>query len=404
MAIAIAAAAIILLAVRPRPVPGWVWPVAGALLVVLLGYEPPLGAADALVRQWNVLLFIFGLMGVSAAAQESGAFRWIADFVVDRACGSRRRLFVLLFLACAAVTLLLSNDATAIALTPIVYEAVSTRAPGEIRPFLLACVFTANTASFGLPFSNPANVLILPHPQLVAYVWHLGPPELAAIAINLAIFLSFFRNRLDGEFPRHRANAPSPAALRTLIALCVLGIAYFLALVLRWPLGPVALAGAMLSLAVAGTAPRRAAEHISWRTLVLLCGLFVLFDAVTRAGFVTWMLAGLHAALGYGSLVVTAAAAGGAALLSNAFNNLPVAVAASYVARATSEHVAYPLIVGVDVGPNLLTTGSVATILWIAIVRSYGIRISVGEFARLGALVVPASLAVSIAWLRLLSP
>jgi arsenical pump membrane protein len=403
LAISIAFAAIVLLAVRPRPVPAWVWPVSGALLVVLLGAEPLRAAAEAVLRQWNVLLFILGLMGVSAAAQESGAFLWIADFVVDRARGSRRRLFVLLFLACAAVTIVLSNDATAIALTPIVYAAVSTRAAGEIKPFLLACVFVANTASFGLPFSNPANVLILPHAQLLTYLRYLGPPEVAAIAINLAVFLFFFGDSLKGPFPLARVSSPAPAALRTLVVLAALGVAYLVALMLEWPLGPVALAGAVFALAAAGAAPTSAMERISWRTLGLLAGLFVLFDAVMRAGFVAAMLTGLRATFGYGSLAINAIAAVGAALLSNLFNNLPVAVAASYVGRATPEHLAYPLIAGVDVGPNLLTTGSIATILWLAIVRGYGVRISLLEFARLGALVVPPTLAVTIAWLWLLS-
>lgn len=390
----------ILLAARPWRVPQWVWPVSGALLVVLLGCEPIQAATDAVGRQWNVLLFILGLMGISAAAEESGAFQWVADLVLHQAHGSRKRLFVSLFLACAFVTILLSNDATAIALTPIVYRAVYQRAAGEVKPFLFGCVFAANTASFGLPFSNPANVLILPHAQLFSYIWHLGPPQIAAIAINLAIFLFFFREQLRGQFPPVDSTAPPGRTTRTLCALSSVGAAYLIALLLRWPLGPVAFLGAVLTLSIAGCSPLAAARRISWKTLVLLAGLFVLLDAVARGGLVQWTLTELDRALRYGTLAVTAISAFGAVALSNAFNNLPVAIAASYiVAHVTSQQLAYPLIVGVDVGPNLTTTGSLATILWLTTLRSYGVRVSFVEYARLGIFVVPATIAVAVGWL-----
>ena len=403
MVVAIAVVAMVLLAVRPWRIPQWVWPVSGAVLVVLLGYEPIHAAAGAVARQWNVLLFILGLMGISAAAEESGAFAWIADLVLHHARGSRNRLFVLLFLACALVTVLLSNDATAIALTPIVYRAVSQRAAGDVKPFLFGCVFAANTASFGLPFSNPTNVLILPHARLLPYVWHLGVPQVAAVAINLAIFLFFFRRELRGRFPLVDSTAPVRRTMLTLYAFAGVGAAYVMALLLRWPLGPVAFLGALITLPLAGCAPLAAARRISWKTLVLLAGLFVLLDALTRAGLVQWTLTELDRALRYGTLAATGIAALGAVVLSNAFNNLPVAVAASnIVAHASSEQIAYPLIVGVDVGPNLTITGSLAGILWLTIVRSYGVRVSALEYMRLGAFVVPATVAVGVLWFWLL--
>jgi arsenical pump membrane protein len=294
---------------------------------------------------------------------------------------------------------LLSNDATAIALTPIVYRAVR-RLPGDVKPFLLGCVFAANTASFGLPFSNPANVLILPHPQLASYVWHLGPAQIAAIAVTLVIFTFFFSRELRGHVEAPPASAPSRRTIRTLAALAAIVVAYVVALALHWPLGPVAVGGALLTVAVAATPPIGVMKRISWKTLALLAALFVLLDAVVRGGFVAWTLSELDRALRYGSLATIAASAAGAALFSNCFNNLPIAVAAAYIVEhANAPHIAYPLIVGVDVGPNLITSGSLATILWMTIVRSYGVHIRLVEYLRVGALVLPAVLAVSAIWL-----
>ncbi len=395
----IAAVAIALLAVRPRTVPSWVWPVGGAVLTVAMGYEPPGAAWRSIIAQWNVLFFIAGLLGISAAGRAAGAFQWITEFLLERARGSWRRLFIGLFFAEAAVTLLLSNDATVAVLTPIVYAAVARRG-GDPKPFLFACIFVANVASFGLPFSNPANVLILPHARLLPYLWHLGPAQALAIATTLGLLLFVFRTEIRGRYPASARSAPTAAVRRTLVAMATVAAGYVVALHAGWPLGPVACAGAVLVSFAGRIGPTSAARRAGWEILPLLAALFVLLDAVARGGFIAWFVVHLNAALHGGDVAAIAAAAVGAALLSNAFNNLPVAVASSFVVSNTAfAQIAYPLIVGVDLGPNLVTTGSLATILWLSIARNYGVRITFAEYAKLGALILPATLLPALLWL-----
>lgn len=356
-------------------------------------------ALHAILRQWNVILFIAGLMGIAAAADVSGAFTWITSLVMAAGGGDRRRLFLLLYLAGAAITVAFSNDATAIVLTPIVYRAVASDPSLDSRPFLYACAFVANTASFGLPFSNPTNLIILPHPQLVAYLAHLGLPQLAAIALNLAAFLFFFRGVLRGSYAPRPVLRTNRRAIFMLAILGAIAGAYVIAVIAHWALGVVAATGAIVATAVAGN-PRRIAARIPWATLGLLAGLFVLFDVLERSGIVTLALRAIDGVAAYGPFAVDAVAAFGSALLCNAVNNLPVAVASSYiVAHAHLADLDYALIAGVALGPNLLIVGSLSTILWFGVLRSYGVRVSAAEYFRLGALVVPASLAICVAWL-----
>ncbi len=397
----IAAAAVAGIALRPRAIPAWAAPVAGAVIIVALGFVPIPDAAAAIVAQWNVLLFIAGLIGLSLAAEASGAVDWFAGLLAASARGSIRRLFVVLFLGGAVLTCVLSNDATAIAFTPIVYRTVASVGL-DVRPFLFGCTFVADTASFGLPFSNPANVLVLPRPDFAAYVWHLGPPQLAAIAMNLAIFLAVFRRSLRGRFEGEAPRMPAPAAIRVAVVLGCLVTAYAVALARGWPLGPVAAIAAAAALAVSGIRPRAQRAPVAWETFALLAGLFVIFAALARAGIADWSTRELTAAAGYGRLAAVAAAAGGAALLSNALNNLPVAVAASLTAANPDAHsFAYPLIAGIDLGPNLTLAGSLATILWASALRQRGVRVSALDYARLGALTVPPMLAATVLWLWL---
>jgi arsenical pump membrane protein len=397
----VAAMAILGIAVRPRGIPAWAPALAGAIAVVALGYESIGAAAGAIAKQWNVLLFILGLMGLSTAAEETGAFEWVTRVLTARARGSRRRLFVLLFLGGAVLTVALSNDATAIVFTPIVYRTVAKRVD-DVLPFLYGCIFVADTASFGLPFSNPANVLVVPRPHVLEYLWHLGPPEVLAIAINLVLFLVLFRHRLRGRYAVEEVPEPQPAALRSLAAMGCVALAYVAALCLDWPLGPVAAIGAAAVIIVARIKPVDVARRLDWGTLALLGGLFAIFEAIARGGFVDWASRELAGASHHGQLPAIAAAAVGATLLSNVLNNLPVAVASSYVvAHGGTQTIAYPLIVGIDLGPNLTLVGSMATILWLAVLRNRGVRVSAREYFRLGAVVVPPMVLVNVLWLWL---
>jgi arsenical pump membrane protein len=365
--------------------------------MMVAGFEPPRAAVAAIGGQWNVLLFIGGLMLLGAVASEAGVFKSVAAKLLTLGRGNKRRLFVWLFVGGAAMTALLSNDATAVILTPIIYDAVSELGL-DAMPYVFAGLFVADTASFGLPFSNPANVVILPHPSLWSYLLHLGVPELAAIAINLGMFLWMFRRQLKGAYAMPAVSVTHPAALRVGIGLMCVTLAYTVALIAHFPLGPVAAIAAVLLLAIAAVSPIRVARRMGVTTLLMLCGLFVLLDAVVRSNVAN---GAIHALDRYPfGLAVAASSAAAAALLSNLFNNLPVAIAGSYaVTHDPTGHVAYPLIAGVDLGPNITFAGSIATLLCLDVLRRHGVRVSLRQYVKLGLAVVPACLAVTVLWL-----
>jgi len=401
IAVLIAIIAISLIGIRPKNVPAWVWAGAGVIALLGLGLESLRLAFEAVLTQWNVLLFILGLMGISAAAEYSGLFEWIASALLERASGSRKLLFVNLFIAGSVMTIFFSNDATAIVFTPIIFRTVAKRGIDAL-PYLYACTFVADTASFGLPFSNPTNLLVLPRPNFIPFLLHLGPPMLISLVINLAVFLLMFRTRLRGHYVVEPARAIERRQRYTLAAMVAVAAAYVVALALRWPLGPVAVIGALFVLVAGKVYPREASQRIGWSTFPLLAGLFVLLDAVSRSGFTTWAISGLHRMAHEGPLATILAAAFWSALAANLFNNLPIAVISGTVVSHGSESwLAYPLIAGVDLGPNLTTTGSLATILWLSILRSRGLTINPLEYLRLGLTVVPAMLIVTSLWLWL---
>jgi arsenical pump membrane protein len=87
-------------------------------------------------------------------------------------------------------------------------------------------------------------------------------------------------------------------------------------------------------------------------------------------------------------------------------NNLPLGLIAGSVASGAqlSPHVTGALLIGVDLGPNLSVTGSLATILWLVALRREGQTVSAWKFLGLGCLVMPPALIVSLVtfiWLAL---
>jgi arsenical pump membrane protein len=113
---------------RPFRLSEAVWAVAGAVALVLLGFLPWGDALNGIRRGIDVYLFLTGMMLIAELARQEGLFDYLAALAVEHARGSPQRLFLLIYLVGTAVTVLLSNDATAIALTPAVYAA--TRAAG----------------------------------------------------------------------------------------------------------------------------------------------------------------------------------------------------------------------------------------------------------------------------------
>ena len=178
---------------------------AGAGLLLILGLINPLDALTVLLNDWNIFLFFLGMMALSALAEAAGLFDWLAAQATRLAGGSSRRLLLNTFLLGSVISMVLSNDATALILTPIVYTLV-TRLRLPVLPFLFACTFIADTASFLLPVSNPINIIVLTtfHLDLWTFLRLLFLPGLLVICINIVVFFFLYRQQLKGSFDAKR--------------------------------------------------------------------------------------------------------------------------------------------------------------------------------------------------------
>src|SRR5581483_11718105 len=174
---------------RPFKLPEAVWAVAGALALVCLGLLPPSAALEGVHKGLDVYLFLIGMMLLAEIARETGLFDWLAAEAAAHARGSANRLFGLVYLVGILVTVFLSNDATAVVLTPAVAAVIRAAKLSHPLPYLLICAFIANAASFVLPISNPANLVIYADhmPPLAQWLPRFALPSLVAIVATYAM-------------------------------------------------------------------------------------------------------------------------------------------------------------------------------------------------------------------------
>jgi arsenical pump membrane protein len=396
---------------RPWGWPEAVWACLGAFLLAVTGLIPWFQAGAAVAKGTDVYLFLTGMMLLAELARREGVFDWLASLAVAAAKGSRGRLFGLIYLVGIGVTVFLSNDATAVVLTPAVFAAVQ-KARTKALPYLFICAFIANAASFVLPISNPANLVVYGKhlPPLLPWLGTFGAPSACSIIATYFALRWVVRKDLEGAVEGggetvKLSNEGRAAAWGIVGTGVVLIGASGFGLDLGLPTCITAIAAVMATTRGRGGELREIAKSVSWSVLPLVGGLFVLVEALNQAGAMQDVGRALTWCTGLPKLAGGLAAAFGIAGLSNSMNNLPSGLLAGGAIQAVKvpAHIRDAVLVGVDLGPNLSVTGSLATVLWLMALRREGEQISGWQFLRTGSIVMPPALLLSTLAVSLLS-
>jgi arsenical pump membrane protein len=395
---------------------------AGAALLLILGLINPGNAISTLLNDWNTFFFFLGMMSLSALAEVAGLFDWLAVQAARLAGNSARRLFLNTFVLGCLISMILSNDATALILTPITYSLV-TRLRLPVLPFLFACTFIADTSSFLLPVSNPINIILLSKfpLDLWTFLRLLCLPCLLVISMNIALFFLLYRRQLRGHFDIKRLPALEETIKHksyfryTCTVLVLVAVAYITASAVQFPLSLVALAGALAlfigALIWKQTTLPDVGKQISWSIFGFIGGMFIVVQAVESTGLTMQfgqLLLHLSGGNSFGAVMVGTF---GSALGTNLINNVPMAVVLTSALQTTQHS---PIIVqhafiaatifGCDLGPNLTTVGSLATVLWLLILRQRNLDVSGLDYLKVGVIVTPFMLFIGALaiWLLLL--
>jgi arsenical pump membrane protein len=391
--------------IRPREWPEAVVAVPAAVILIAAGAVGGSSAITEARQLGPVIGFLAAILVLAHLCDDDGLFQacgaWMARAGTShpKATGARR-LLAQVFVIASVTTAVLSLDATVVLLTPVVF-ATASRLDVRAKPQVYACTHLANSASLLLPVSNLTNLLAfaasgLAFPRFAAL---MALPWLAVIGTEYAVFTRFFAADLSvrpGPDHQDRAGAtPWPVFTLVVVALTLAGFAGASAAGVNpaWA----ACAGAAV-LAVRALARRRVAPVALLRAadlpfLLFVLGLGIVVKAVVVNGLGTALAPLLPGGTSLPALLATAALA---AALANVCNNLPAVLVLLPLAAPSGAGAVLAVLLGVNIGPNLSYTGSLATLLWRRILRRHGSAPDLGEFTRLGLLTVPAGLLVAV--------
>ena len=377
---------------------------AGAVVALLAG---AIGPGDIpLVWQivWNATGAFVAIIVISLLLDRAGTFEWAALHVAHWGKGSGRRLFVLLILLGALVAAVFANDGAALILTPIVVAMLAALRfpPRAVLAYVMAAGFIADTASLPLVVSNLVNIVSADYFDIGfnRYAAVMAPVNLVAVLATLGALLWFFGRDIPERYDLAQLKRPQEAIhdRATFIAgwwvLALLLAGFFWLEPRGVPVSAVAALGALVLLAVAARgstiSTRAVLMGAPWQVVVFSLGMYLVVYGLRNAGLTDHLSAVLERCAAHGVWGAALGAGLVAALLSSVMNNMPtvLVVALSIDATATSgavrEAMIYANVIGSDLGPKITPIGSLATLLWLHVLAAKGIRISWGEYFRIG--------------------
>jgi arsenical pump membrane protein len=346
-------------------------------------------ARHAAEQNWPPFVLVAGLLLVGLVADDDGLFE-----AAGRLLARRFRNPVALFAGAAAmvglVTATLNLDTSVAFMTPVLVYTARSRGSGE-PALLYGSLLLANAGSLFLPGSNLTNLIVLGNLDLTGgqFLRHMWAPAVVALAATAVVIGVRERRSLQITGP---AATHADRMLRYDVGLAAIVLSTVAVLVLSEPALPVLGIGAVaagIRLAQRRTTVGEVRATLGLPVLVGLFALTVALGTLARA----W--SGPSRLLAHLDSWGTAAFAA----VSTVFvNNLPAA--ALLGARTPPEP--FALLIGLNLGPNLFVSGSLAWILWLRAARKAGARPSIRRASALGLLAVPLSMAAALAVLALL--
>jgi arsenical pump membrane protein len=360
---------------RPWRLPAWVFPVGAALAALAIGALAPTDAWDAARPLVEPIAFLLLAVPLAVLLDDLGVFAAAARLAAGR------HLAWGLWLVSAVAVAVLNLDAAVVLCTPLAITMARRTGLDPVamafQPALLACL-----ASSALPVSNLTNLIAIAEGRVDTgtLLAHMTLPTVVAVVVGYAAWRLAFRHR-----PLH-PTAPGPtepvsrrAVVVGAVVLTVLLTGFLPGRLLGiepWMVVAVVDAGLVI---VARTVPWRA---VPWGTAAVAAGLAIVAAAAAeRAGAADWLVAS-----GTWDQALRGAVA------ANLLNNLPAFLVALPHTASTDQVLA--LLFGVNVGPTILVTGSLAGLLWLDAARRHGLAVGARDYARVGLLAgVPALLA-----------
>lgn len=363
---------------------------------------------------WDATLAFIGIIVLSMVLDEIGFFEWAAIKMAKLSGGNGNKMFVYILLLGALVSAFFANDGAALILTPILLAKMKylKMKPLAIFAFLMAGGFIGDSASNPLVISNLTNIVTAGYFDIgfVEYAKNMFLPNLLAIIASIAVLWIYFRK--DIPFSIDVSALPEASSVIknkkmfqiSWFFLAFLMLGYFIGDFYALPVSLFALGGGVLFLLIANyhkaIKPLVTLKAAPWQIVWFSIGLYVVVYGLKNAGFTDVIASWIIELNTHGKVVAIIGTGFLSAFVSSIMNNMPTImimdIAIDQVGYVTNEALVYANILGANLGPKMTPIGSLATLLWLHVLAQKGVKITWGEYMKVGVVITPPVLLVSL--------
>lgn len=388
----------------------------GAVIALLLGIVSWTDVIIVTNIVWNATLTFIALVMISLILDEIGYFEWASLHMTRLAKGSGVKMFSFLILLGALVSALFANDGAVLIMTPIVLAMMRTLMfPNHaILPFAMASGFIADTASLPFVISNLTNIISADFFQLgfLQYALVMLMPNIISIFASLVVLYVYFNRSIPKTYDETMVQTPMSAiqhkTLFTITWYCIafLIVGYICSEMFSIPISLITSLAALFLL-ICGSYFRvihvpTVIKNAPWAIIFFSIGMYVIVYGLKNVGLTTIITSVITLFIKKGSFLATIGTGFLAAFLSSIMNNLPtiminsIALKDIYATEIAQQLTIYANIIGTNLGPKITPIGSLATLIWLHVLRRDGIYISWAYYFKIGLILTIPTLTVTL--------
>ncbi len=371
--------------------------------------------ADTSVNPLKILALFLSMTLLSIYLGNAGFFDFIADKILLKTKGSTLKLFLILYLTVAILTVFTSNDIIILTFTPPICIFCK-KAKISPLPFLFGEFIAANTWSMMLIVGNPTNIYLAQSfgISFTDYFKTMWLPTIFGGILSLLCLTLLFRKDLkiktENVLTKNRSSVKIDkvcmivAIIHLIICITLLAISNILGLEM-WIICVILALSLTLFNLLYGLIKDKSFKRVSsalkkapYELIPFVLSMFTIVLALKNCGF-TDLIASLLVKNDKTDVTFTFISA----LSSNLLNNIPMSVLFEKIIEGKSIIAIYSTIIGSNIGAFLTPVGALAGIMWNKILSDYDLKLPFYKFVLYGGITAIIALIFSSLGLILIS-